>query len=122
MSVKISAPKDAAKLKDILVAVFSPAADYTWYDLDLSSWVGANAALCFFEVDIGSVGDDFWMKPKGYGGDPASTHTLDGVSASLQRTTDYVYLACFTNNDGFVEVAGNGLAKTYVITLVGVIR
>lgn len=122
MSVKISAPKDVAKLKDILVDVFSPAVNYTWYDLDLSPWVGANAVLCFFQIKIGSIGDDFWMKPKGYGGAAGGDHTLNGVCANLQGGTDYVYLACFTNNDGMVEVAGYGMTRTYIITLVGAIR
>lgn len=121
MGQDISEPTDAAKLRNDIVFDGTIAASGVWQDLDLSAYVGANSALCFFEIITESADNDFYMKPKGYGGAVAD-HTLDGVCADDSVSGKYVYLICFTNNDGIVEIACIGTNRTYVIKLVGTIK
>lgn len=95
----------------------------TWQDLDLSAWVGANSALCFFQIG-GGGGDDFVlkMKPKGYGGAVAD-HPDDGVAGWDNTTTSKrPYLICFTDNSGVLQIAANTILETIMITLVGLIK
>lgn len=121
MGQDISEPTDVAKLRNDTVFDGVITASGVWQDLDLSAYVGANSALCFFEITTSNSGNDFYMKPKGYGGAVAN-HVLDGVCADDSVVDKYVYLICFTNNDGLIEIACIGTNRDYVIKLVGLIK
>lgn len=121
MGGDISEPTDVAKLRNDTVFDAAITASGVWQDLDLSAYVGANSALCFFEIITPNSDNDFYMKPKGYGATVAE-HTLDGVCADDSVVNKYVYLICFTDNDGIIEIACIGTNRNYVIKLVGLIK
>ncbi|KKN00015.1 hypothetical protein LCGC14_1142030 [marine sediment metagenome] len=77
----------------------------TFEDLDISSSVGANVALVFFQIE--SQVDDVKIKPKGEGG-AYSAHPLgEGVSFNLSGSapSEFVYGTVTTDSSGIIQVA-----------------
>lgn len=92
----------------------------TWQDLDLSSYVGANVALCYLEVVCGLGTLNVYTKPKGYGGVTPSTHGAYGVSGHVSMGgTYYYYLICSTDSSGVMQIGANANTITVTIKLIG---
>ena len=99
----------------------------TFQDLDLSSYVGSNAALCYLEVKSSGGAESFAAKPKGYGGVWGAhydTRGLDrGVSAvHFQDANDYGYILVATDSSGVIQIAALDNTTTYTIKLIGFLK
>ena len=94
----------------------------TFQDLDVSAVVGANVALCFFQVRINGT-YHFAMKPKGIGG-AFTVHDGDhsGVGhVKNSSSNDYAYVICQTDSSGIVQIGYANDSTTVVIDLMGYI-
>jgi len=93
----------------------------TWQDLDLSSIVGENRALCFFEVKA-SAAVHYAMKPKGYGSSTFDDHVGDGGRGSAQHYAgggdEYSYLECSTDDAGVLQHGASTTSSTMTIKLI----
>ena len=95
----------------------------TFQDLDLSSYVGSNSALCYFEVTTNAGPLQVSVKPKGNGGD-GSKHLTGYHSAGNTSIVSncYQYLVSGTNSSGVVQIAANNNTSTVTIKLIGYIK
>lgn len=108
------------------------AADDTWEDLDLSSTIGSNQALCFFRVRINNGGfDGYAMRTNGEADDVMS-EIFNNNAASAGISYAYfgaggaasVTLICKTDASGIIEHAidASYASVTVVIDLIGYIK
>lgn len=97
----------------------------TWQDLDLSSEVGVNAALVFFEIKAGGS-IDFWYKPKGQGAGSAANHRMDGGGIGNidfpAGGNKYTYGICMTDGSGVIQIAGDDNSNTLTIKILSYIK
>lgn len=93
----------------------------TYQDLDLSAYVGANAALCIFEATSSTTVNIIKLKPKGYGG-VFSAGSNRGLASCTLNNGDIVYLVCFTDESGKIEIGADFSTKDFIIKLVGFVK
>ncbi len=94
-------------------------AGHTWQDLDLSSYVGANTALCFFEIQAANT-CYVAVKQKGAGSATPNYHGTDGnvngVGVAVLDANKVRYLVSPTDSSGVVSIACN--SNTVAVTIV----
>jgi len=95
----------------------------TFQDLDLSAIVGANSALCFFEVTTpSSAASVIAFKPKGYGGSFSVQQGSYSCSNVILATNAYGYAICATDANGVVQIGAPNNGSTYTVKLVGYVK
>ncbi len=98
----------------------------TWQTLNLSSYVGANAALVFLEVaSDGAM--YFYAKPStSYGSITVTNHLMTyasgGGNVQLPAGTPFTYMTMATHTDGKIQIAGNSTTPTLTIKLIGYLK
>lgn len=91
----------------------------TFQDLDLSSIVGSNTALCFLEIYAGGGSSQvITTKPKGYGGAASSHQAAAGCANCTLSSTAYGYVIVATNSSGVIQIAAPNNSVTYTIKLI----
>ena len=116
-------------------AVFSAVlgANGTFQDLDLSSVVGSNYALCFFQVRKVSGTDTYYaMKPKGQGVATFARHLAESPASALggcvavmlhDAASEYAYMTCATDSAGAIQHGVTTVAsRTIEVKLLGYIK
>lgn len=96
----------------------------TWQDLDLSSYIGSNVAMCYFEVSV-SGAISVYMKPKGFGGATVTDHLVNnggGCGYANMAANDVVYMMCAADSSGIIQIAGSDTVDTITIKLINFIR
>lgn len=102
--------------------VFDATSSTSYTDLDLSSYVGSNAALVYLKVkQTGTTVYNVYMRTNG-DTDSASESTIDpyGCNSGRVRQDEFVNLVLVTDSNGIIEWRTSTAAAT-VITLVGYI-
>jgi hypothetical protein len=100
-----------------------------WQDLDLSSVIGVNAALCFFEL-TGTGGNIFYAKPKGFGSATIVKHfqtsdgeTSAGFSANMNQNDGlFAYFAMPADSAGKIQVSSNNASDNFTLKLIGYVK
>jgi hypothetical protein len=88
-------------------------------DLDISSAVGSNAALVFFEIKSGN--HDIKIKPKGFGA-AAGSHVFEGCCGfNFGGSNQYAYGVVSTDSSGVIQVQATN-TNTFVLKVIGYIK
>ena len=103
--------------------------DNTFQDLDLTTQVGANVALCFFKVTASNAGDTYAMKPKSdattFASMKASATNACGSATAYfgSGTTQVAFLTCATDATGYVQHAMTTVSGVNItVVLVGYVK
>lgn len=99
-------------------------ASTTWQDLDLSSYVGSNAALVYVEI-YATAHTIFFIKPKGYGSSNVMDHYVlyaSGMGVIIFNANEYTYMMTSTSSSGICQIAANDNTTIFTIKLIGYIK